>query len=164
MADRLTCIVACTDPAGKTSAVQAVAIAQARESGARVIFYDFTRDGLMTDARPNFWAGEGEAERYDRPLDPVSIEKLGYHDLALTVQRARSEGVDAFGWLPNETGGKGLAAYAEREQADLVLLPAGSEETARYVEDLRKAGDDGAVAVTSNIQLVDDDQTLVPLR
>ena len=109
MSDALHCIVACTGPTTEYQAVTDVALAQSRETGARVSFYDVTRDETMTDARPNFWAGEGEAELYDRPLEPVAIEKLGYHDLALTVQRARDSGADAFGWLPNNSGGTALA-------------------------------------------------------
>lgn len=159
MSESSTCIVACTGPGETFAAVGAVAIAQARESGARVIFYDVSHDGQMTDSRPNFWAGEGEQERYDRPLDPIAIEKLGFHDLAVQVQRARDEGIDAFGWLPNDTGGKGLAAYAQREQASLVLLPAGAEITAQYADDLRAAQEAG----TTTIKLVDEDSTVVAL-
>lgn len=164
MSDGVRCIIACTGSGGAFARVQDVAISQAKSTGARVIFYDVTHDGQMTDSRPNFWAGEGEAELYDRPLDPVAIEKLGFHDLAVLVQRARAEGADAFGWLPNDTGGTGLAEYARREQADLVLLPAGTEETARYVDDLRAAEADGAGTATANIRLVDDDSTMLPLR
>jgi len=163
MSADLKCIVACVNPSNPESTVQSVAVTQARESGARVIFYDVSHDGQMTDSRPNFWAGEGEAELYDRPLDPVAIEKLGFHDLALTVERARAEGVDAFGWLPNDPGGKGLAAYAQREQADLVLLAAGTEDTARYVDDLRKAQADGDASPLGILRLVDDEATMVPL-
>ncbi|MEO6715066.1 MAG: universal stress protein [Mycobacteriales bacterium] len=163
MPDALQCIVACTGPTAEYQAVTKVAVAHARETGARVIFYDVTRDETMTDARPNFWSGEGEAELYDRPLEPVAIEKLGYHDLALTVQQARDGGVDAFGWLPNDAGGQALAEYARRENADLVLMPAGTEQTARYVDDLRKADSDGSISPTDNIRLVDDDSTMVAL-
>lgn len=163
MTDKLTCIIACTAPAGADSAVNDVAIAQALGSGARVIFYDISHDGQMTDSRPNEWAGEGQAELYDRPLTPVAIETLGFHDLALQVQRARDAGVDAFGWLPNDPGGKGLAAYARREQAQLVLLAAGTELTAKYVDDLRGIESDGTAFGTDNICLVDADSTMVPL-
>lgn len=164
MSEGVRSIVVCTDPVGDPPAVNEVAIAQARETGARVIFYDVTQDGVMTDPRPNFWAGEGEAELYDRPLDPVAIEKLGFHELALQVQRAREQGIDAFGWLPNETGGKGLAEYAQRENADLVLLAAGTEQTAKYVADLRQAEENGTpVAGTAVIRLVDEDSQMVPL-
>lgn len=164
MSQELKCIIACTGATGEFAAVADVAVSQASQSGARVIFYDVTHDGTMTDSRPNFWAGEGEEELYDRPLDPVAIEKLGRHDLALQVQRARDGGVDAFGWLPNDTGGKGLADYARRENADLVLMPAGTEQTAQYVDDLRQAEEDGAVPVITNIRLVDEDRAMVTLR
>jgi hypothetical protein len=164
VSEALKCIVVCTSGTSDSSAVEAVALAKATESGARVIFYDVSHDGQMTDSRPNFWAGEGEEELYNRPLDPVAIDKLGYHELAVHVQRARDAGVDAFGWLPNDPGGKGLAAYVQREQADLVLMPAGTETTAKYVDDLRKLqGTEGSTGAV-NISLVDADRTVVPLR
>jgi hypothetical protein len=93
----------------------------------------------------------------------VAIEMLGFHDLALQVKRARDEGIDAFGWLPNENGGKGLAAFAQREQADLVLLAAGTETTARYVDDLRTADTDGVPLNLAIVRLVDEEAGLVPL-
>ena len=164
MPDSPKCILACTDPTDQTSAVPLAALNQARVTGARVIFYDVTHDGRMTDSRPNFWAGEGQAELYDRPLDPVAIEKLGFDALALQVQHARDEGIDAFGWLPNEPGGKGLADYALREHADLVLLAAGTEQTARYADELRAAQADGVLAGTDTIRLVDADATMVPFH
>lgn len=150
-------IVCCTDAAGRFDAVRTVALQQAKDSGARVIFYDVTDDGTFTDPRPNFWAGEGEAEQYDQPLDPVAIEKLGRHDLAVQVMQAREQGVDAYGWLPNEPGGKGLRDYANREGADLVLLPADDETMEPYVDELREAGDDPATSIGATVQLVDAD-------
>jgi nucleotide-binding universal stress UspA family protein len=163
MSETLRCIVACTDSSGRYAAVREVATQQALESGARVIFYDVSQDSEMADPRPNFWAGEGEEEVYDRPLDPIAIEKLGFHELALQVQQARVAGVDAYGWLPNEPGGKGLAAYAQRENADLVLMPAGEEETSSYVEEWRQASQQEGALRPAKVRLVDAEANLVPL-
>lgn len=119
-----TCIVVCTDDSGRYAGVVQEAVRRAADDGAKVILYDLTAPGTLTSARPNEWAGEGEAEVYDRPLDPVLIEKMGRHEFALQVERARQAGADAYGWLPDEKGAEGLANYAARENADLVLLPA----------------------------------------
>jgi hypothetical protein len=113
---------------------------------------------------PNFWSGEGEADLYDQPLDPVKIEKLGRHDLAVQVMRAREAGVDAYGWLPNEAGGKGLLAYADRVGADLVLLPATDEDDmAPYVDELRSATTDASKPLTAQVQLVDAESQVTPI-
>src|SRR3954447_5941430 len=92
---------------------------------AKVVLYDVTAPGsAFSNPRPTKWAGTGEREVYEHPLNPVDLEHLGRHTLALQVERARKRGIDAYGWLPDKPGGDALAAYAAREQADVVLLPA----------------------------------------
>jgi nucleotide-binding universal stress UspA family protein len=118
------CLVVCTDETGRYDASIAKALDIATDQGAKVILYDVTAPGsAFSTPRPNEWAGEGAKEEYDRPLDPVALEKLGRHTLALQVQNARRRGVDAYGWLPEDFGGDALAQYAAQQQADLVLLP-----------------------------------------
>jgi hypothetical protein len=94
---------------------------------------------------------------------PLAIEKLGYHELAVQVQQARAAGADAYGWLPNERGGKGLAAYAEREDADAVFLPAGEHETAKYIDEWHRATRRDVVHPRAKLRLVDAERHLVPL-
>lgn len=157
-------IVACTDGTGRFDAVRDVALREATSTGARVIFYDVTNDGTFTDQRPNFWSGEGAEDEFDRPLDPVKIEKLGRHDLAVLVMRAREQGIDAYGWLPNESGGKGLLGYADRVGADLVLLPRTDEDDmAPYVDELRSATTDTSKPLSAQVQLVDADSQVSSL-
>jgi hypothetical protein len=60
---------------------------------------------------------------YEHPLDPIELEKLGRHELALQVQQARQRGLDAYGWLPDSPTGQALAAYAAQQHADLVIVP-----------------------------------------
>lgn len=119
------CIVVCTDETGRYDASVDTALDRASAEGASVILYNVTAPGsAFSNPRPNEWAGEGAAEEYDRPLDPVALEKLGRHEFAMQVQRARERGLDAYGWLPDKIGGEALATYAAQQQADLVLLPA----------------------------------------
>jgi hypothetical protein len=123
--------VVCTDETGRYDTSVGKAVDRAAGEGARVILYDVTASGsAFSTPRPNEWAGEGQREQYDHPLDPVALEQLGRHELALQVQAARQRGVDAYGWLPDKQGGDALAAYAAQQQADLVLLPAELDDPA----------------------------------
>lgn len=129
MDDQNRCFVVCTDETGRYEASIAKALDRAEAEGARVILYDVTASGsAFTNPRPNEWAGEGQKEEFERPLDPVKLEQLGRHEFALQVQRARERGIDTWGWLPEKIGGEALAEYAARQQADLVLIPAELEE------------------------------------
>jgi nucleotide-binding universal stress UspA family protein len=117
--------VVCTDESGTYDAAIEKAIDRAATEGATVILYDVEAAGsAFSDPRPNEWAGEGEKFEYDHPLDPVALEKLGRHGLAMQVQKARRRGVDTYGWLPRKAGGDTLAAYAAEQRAELVLVPA----------------------------------------
>jgi len=123
------CFVVCTDETGRYDASVKKALDRASGESARVILYDVTAPGsAFSSPRPNEWAGEGERQQYDQPLDPVQLEKLGRHAFALQVQNAREQGVDAWGWLPEDFGGDALAQYAAQQQASLVLLPADLDE------------------------------------
>ena len=148
MAEKLRCIVACTDESGRLDSVVAKAMEMATEQKARLILYDVDAPGAFTSPRPNVWAAEGEQEVYDHPLDPVAIEKLGRHALAAQVQQARKAGIDAYGWLPDHKGGAALGEYAEREGADLVLVPQ-SMEPEEYIPELRET-----VGATLEVQAV----------
>ena len=126
---RARCFVVCTDETGRYDPSVTKALDRALAEQATVILYDVTASGTaFSNPRPNEWAGEGEREIYEHPLDPVALEHLGRHTLALQVQRARERGIDAYGWLPEKAGADALAEYAAREQADVVLLPADLDE------------------------------------
>ena len=125
MDEQARCFVVCTDETGRYDASVTKALELAGDQGAKVILYDMSAPGsAFSTPRPNEWAGEGAKEQFDRPLDPVALERLGRHTLALQVQAARQRGIDAYGWLPDSFSGGALATYAAQQQADLVLLPA----------------------------------------
>lgn len=143
MSDQTSCFVVCTDETGRYDDSVGKAVDRAADEGARVILYDVTAPGsAFSNPRPNEWAGEGEREVYERPLDPVALERLGRHELAMQVQAARQHGVDAYGWLPDKLGGDALAAYAAQQQADVVLLPADLNEP--EIVEYFKLQDEGA--------------------
>lgn len=129
MNGQTSCVVVLTDETGRFDGAVDKALGRAEAGEAKVILYDVTASGsAFSDPRPNEWAGEGEKEQYEQPLDPVALEKLGRHELALQVQRARERGIDAFGWLPKSNGRDALAQYAASVQADLVLVPSDFED------------------------------------
>ncbi|HEV2890233.1 MAG TPA: hypothetical protein VGX28_07625 [Frankiaceae bacterium] len=143
MDDQTRCFVVCTDETGRYDGSVEKALQRASDEGARVILYNVTAPGsAFSDPRPNEWAGEGAKEEFERPLDPVALEKLGRHEFALQVQGARERGIDAWGWLPSNFGGDELAQYAAQQQADLVILPSDLEqpEITRYFEMEPSAG------------------------
>lgn len=125
MDDQTRCFVVCTDETGRYDASVEKALQRASDEGAKVILYDVTAPGsAFSTPRPNEWAGEGAKEEFERPLDPVALEKLGRHEFAMQVQNARERGIDAWGWLPDRFGGDALAQYALQQDANLVMLPA----------------------------------------
>ncbi len=129
MTEQMRTFVVGTDETGRHDASVATALDRAEREHARVILYDVSAAGsTFTDPIPNVWAGEGEREQYEHPLDPVALEKLGRHALALQVIRARERGLEAYGWLPHKPSGKALVEYAEEQHADLVLLPSGLDD------------------------------------
>lgn len=131
MDEQARCFVVCTDETGRYAASVGKALDLASDEGATVILYDVSAPGsAFSNPRPNEWAGEGQKEDFEQPLDPVKLEQLGRHELATQVQAARLRGIDTFGWLPDKSGGKALAEYAAQQQASLVLLPVDLEEPA----------------------------------
>lgn len=129
MDDQTRCFVVCTDETGRYDASVEKALQRASDEGARVILYNVTAPGsAFSNPRPNEWAGEGAKEEFEKPLDPVALERLGRHDFALQVQNARERGIDAYGWLPEKFGGDTLAQYALQQNASLVILPADLDE------------------------------------
>lgn len=129
MDDQTRCFVVATDETGRYAASVDKALQRATDEGARVILYNVTAPGsAFSDPRPNEWAGEGQKEEFEQPLDPVKLEQLGRHEFAMQVQSARQRGIDAWGWLPSDFGGDALAQYAAQQDADLVILPADLEE------------------------------------
>jgi nucleotide-binding universal stress UspA family protein len=135
--DQTRCFVVCTDETGRYDASVENALRRATDESARVILYNVTAPGsAFSDPRPNEWAGEGQKEEFERPLDPVQLEQLGRHEFALQVKAARDRGIDAWGWLPSTFGGDALAQYAAQQGASLVMLPTDLEEPeiTRYFE------------------------------
>jgi hypothetical protein len=127
-------IVAVTGEDDRYGAVRSRATALAEGGQGTVILYDIDAGGLFASPVPTEWSGEGqeqlveeEAGPRDR-LGPDELDTAGRSAIAEQVRALRALGVDAWGWLPTTRDAADLAAYAERQGAGLVLVPADLEE------------------------------------
>jgi len=127
MATTPTCIVAYTGEDERFRPIDKLATESAKRANARLIFYDSDAASRLGAAGasplPTIWSGDGEKEQFGNKLGPVQLEKAGRSWLKHTVEMARAEGVDAFGWLPSSNSAEGLAEYAAEQHADLVYVP-----------------------------------------
>ncbi len=128
MATSPTCIIAYTAEDDRFRAVRETAIQAARESGAKLILYDFDAASAFSSPLPSNWSAEGAGELFPDLLAPEDLERAGRHRIAAQVLEARNAGVDAYGWLPDKKSGEALADYADKQAADLIMLPAELQE------------------------------------
>jgi hypothetical protein len=122
-------IVAVTGEDDRFNAIRSRAAALAAGSGSTVILYDIDAAGVFSSPVPTGWSGEGEKELLDDEasgdrLDADALETAGRAEVARQVRSLRSIGVSAWGWLPTKRDTADLAAYATRQGASLVLVPA----------------------------------------
>lgn len=106
---------------------RATSIAKQRQ--ARLIFYDSdAASRLGANPLPTVWSGDGLKEQFGDRLGPQQLEKAGREELRDRVERARREGIDAYGWLPSKRGAKELSEYATDQGADLLIIPSDLEQ------------------------------------
>ena len=136
-------IVAVTGEDDRYARVRSRASAMAAGTAATVILYDLDAAGMFSSPTPTEWSGEGQQELTPERMDPDELEAQGRKPLADQVRSLRSVGVDAWGWLPSSKDTKDLAAYAEREGADVILVPPDLEKPG-LVERVQGADADAA--------------------
>jgi nucleotide-binding universal stress UspA family protein len=124
-----TCIIAYTAEDDRYRAVLEAAEETARAANARLILFDADAASRFSEPLPSNWSGEGARDLYgSETLSADELETAGRHKIAEQVRHARKLGIDAFGWLPKSKDADAIASYAEREQADLIMLPSELEE------------------------------------
>jgi nucleotide-binding universal stress UspA family protein len=123
-------VVAVAGEDGRFDHVWRRAVELARERGASLVLFDVdAKPSPLEDPLPTAWSADGEEEQYadrekaGKPLTVADLEAVGRGPLADRVREASAAGVEAFGWLPDETGADGLAEFAAREHAVLVVVP-----------------------------------------
>ena len=128
MTDVASMIVAVTGEDDRYAPVRSRASALAAGHGTTVILYDLDAAGVFASPVPTAWSGEGEQELTPARMGPDELEAQGRAPLAEQVRNLRSMGVDAWAWLPTSADAKDLAEYAERQHADMILVPADLEQ------------------------------------
>jgi hypothetical protein len=109
-----------------------------REQGARVVLYDIGATGSFLESpTPTEFAAEGPDRGVPTMLDPDDLEAAGQAPLASRVRALREEGVDAYGWLPENDDADDLAEYARSHDASVILASDAVDPTP---EDLAEAG------------------------
>jgi hypothetical protein len=126
-------IVAVAAEDGRFDHVWRAAVERARERNARLILYDVdAKPSPLENPLPTNWSAHGEEEQYaakeerGQPMSVPDLEAVGHGPLADRVREASAAGVQAYGWLPDDTEPDALGEFAVREGADLVLVPGGS--------------------------------------
>lgn len=114
-------VVACVTERGGDDHLVAAAIEAARAQDARLIFYVHDAVRRFGSVRPTFWSADC-ATAFPSLMTAVQLEMSGEHQSALTVARARAEGLDAYGLIPEQRGPRGVASAASREHASVVLM------------------------------------------
>jgi len=103
--------------------------AELGKAGATIILFDLAADsGPLESPLPTNWSAEGEQEQFGSRLSPNDLEAAGRHHLAQQVQSLRATGVQAYGWLPDDSSGSGLLRYAEEQGASLIVVSDSDEQ------------------------------------
>ncbi len=117
-------LVAVTGEDARFSPVRRRALERARETGARLILYDVDAGrSPLESPLPTNWSADREPRGSDDRLGPDDLEALGRGPVADQVRHARAAGIDAWGWLPDDTDPTSLAGYATRHAATLLVVP-----------------------------------------
>ena len=117
-ADRSTpTVIACAAEGGRRRNVLAAAVAESRRRNARLILYDVDAAGVWAGPMPT-----GEAGHFGDPLTSSQLRKLGRPLIADQIEAARRQGIDAFGWLPDQLSAEAMIDYAGKHHAGLLVL------------------------------------------
>jgi nucleotide-binding universal stress UspA family protein len=122
------CVIAYTGEGARFWPLIEHAVELAKTRGAALIVYDADAASAFSNPLPTWWSAEGEKEQFGDRLGPTELEKAGCEELSQRVQKARAQGVDAFGWLPSKRDASALADYATKQEADLLVIPQASSK------------------------------------
>ncbi len=159
MATAPTCIIAYTSEDDRYRAVLDAAEETAQAANARLILFDADAASHFSEPLPSNWSGEGSDELFDSDtLTADDLERAGRHGMAEKVRHARGLGIEAFGWLPKSKSADAIVEYAEREHADLIMLPSELDERSLFDKLKGKPSiDDMAEQAVRPLAVVDED-------
>jgi hypothetical protein len=134
---RPSAIVAVTGEKSGHEPVLKRAASVARTAGSMIILWDRDAAGSALESPlPTGWSGDGEQEQFGDRLAPNDLVAAGREPLARQVDQLRSEGLDAWGWLPEQADAEHLRSYAVEHHAELVLVSAGDRDLLADLRDL----------------------------
>jgi hypothetical protein len=137
MADIRT-VIAVTGEDDRFEPVLRAAIERAKSEHSTLLLYDVDAAGSALESPlPTQWSAEGTEEQVEDRLGPEELRAAGREAIARQVEEARSQGIDAWGWLPNDTGKEALVEYAARQPGARILVPDGDPDL--ELEDLPAA-------------------------
>jgi hypothetical protein len=134
---RPSAIVAVTGEKSTREPVLKRAASVARTAGSTIILWDRDAAGSMLESPlPTGWSGDGEEEQFGDRLAPADLVAAGREPLARQVDQLRSEGLDAWGWLPDKADAEHLRSYAVEHHAELVLVSSADRDLLADLRDL----------------------------
>lgn len=117
-------VIAVTGEDDRFEPIRQAAIDRALADHATLILYDMDAvSSPLESPVPTGWSAEGTEEDVGDRLGPEELEAAGREAIARQVRDARARGLDAWGWLPSDTGRDALIEYASREPAARVFAP-----------------------------------------
>jgi hypothetical protein len=122
-------IIAVTGEDERFAPVLESAMQRARDEHATLVLYDLDApQSPLESPVPTEWSAEGTEDDMGGRLGPEELEASGHAAIADQVRRARDEGLDAWGWLPEKADRETLLSFAADEPGALLLVPAGAED------------------------------------
>jgi hypothetical protein len=116
-------VLAYVDESGGYDHVLRTGRTLAREHASRLILYhSVARPGDPVRVPDAVW--DGDDTRLSDTLSPADLHLAGRPLLGSVVEEARSDGIDAWGWIAPHPGVGPLMRFAEHVRAEVVVLPA----------------------------------------
>ena len=128
MADIRT-VIAVTGEDDRYEPIRRAGMARARSEHATLILYDLDAVASPLESPvPTGWSAEGTEEDVGDRLGPEELEAAGRESIARQVRAARSDGLDAWGWLPSDARRETLVEYAANQPAARIFAPKGDPD------------------------------------
>jgi hypothetical protein len=122
-------VIAVTGEDDRFEPVRRAAIERATHEHATLILYDVDADsGPLESPLPTGWSADGTDEKVGDRLGPEELQAAGREAIARQVSEARADGLDAWGWLPTDSGKDALLEYAGRHPGPHIVVPEGDPD------------------------------------
>jgi hypothetical protein len=117
-------VIAVTGEDDRYAPVRDQGVARALDEHATLILYDLDAGrNPLESPLPTEWSADGEEEAVGDRLGPDELEAAGRSPIAEQVRAAREAGVDAWGWLPENSDKETLLKYAANQPTPMVIVP-----------------------------------------